>query len=303
MQPGLIVIAGPTATGKSQIALELAQRLETVILSADSRQVYRGFEIGTAKPTPAQQAQVPHYLIDRCNPTETLTVAEYQTQAQSLIKACHAQNQTPLLVGGTGLYIQAITHGLSIPPVPPQTELRKQLSQIGQAEIYQWLQQVDPQATQRIHPHDHVRTLRALEVFYVLGQPLSTLQKQQPPNYPILSLGLDMTNLDRYTQKIRQRTEQMIEQGWLAEIEQLVNRYGWDLPLLQTLGYQEMGRYLKGEITLAQAIEETILHTRQFGKRQRTWFRNRMQLAWFNADSQDVMAQMWRRIQQFRGLV
>lgn len=302
MQPGLIVIAGPTATGKSSIALELAQRLETVILSADSRQVYRGFDIGTAKPTPAQQAQVPHYLIDTCDPRETLTVADYQTQAKDLIQHFHNLQQTPLLVGGTGLYLQAITHGLTIPPVPPQDALRQQLSQIGQAEIYQWLQQVDPQASQKIHLHDHVRTLRALEVYYVLGQPLSSLQAQHPPDYPILFLGLDVSDLTTYTQRIRARTEQMLDQGWLAEIEHLVNQYGGDLPLLQTLGYAEMGQYLQGELSLNQATEATTLHTRQFGKRQRTWFRNRMQLEWFNSDHANVVEQIWQRIQAFRGL-
>ncbi len=186
--------------------------------------------------------------------------------------------------------------------MPPQTQLREQLSQIGQAEIYQWLQRVDPQAAQRIHPHDHVRTLRALEVFYVLGKPLSNLQTQQPPDYPILFLGLDVPDLNTYTQRIRIRTEQMLVQGWQLEIEHLAKNYGWDLPLLQTLGYREMGQYLKGEISLDQAIDATVLHTRQFGKRQRTWFRNRMQLEWFDSKQDDVTEQIWQRIQGFYGL-
>lgn len=241
-------------------------------------------------------------MIDLYDPTETLTVADYQTQAKSLIQDFHNLQQTPLLVGGTGLYLQAITHGLTIPPVPPQTQLREQLSQIGQAEIYQWLQQVDPQASQRIHPNDQVRTLRALEVFYVLGKPLSNLQNQQPPDYPMLCIGLDIPDLSTYTQRIRVRTEQMLDQGWLTEIERLAEKYGWDLPLLQTLGYREMGQYLQGEINIDQAIADTTLHTRQFGKRQRTWFRNRMQLEWFNGDSQRVVEQIFGRIQAFRGL-
>ncbi|MDS3860978.1 tRNA (adenosine(37)-N6)-dimethylallyltransferase MiaA [Thermosynechococcaceae cyanobacterium BACA0444] len=300
MQPGLIVIAGPTACGKSEVALKLAQCLETVILSGDSRQVYRGLDIGTAKPTTKQQAQVPHYLIDICEPTQTLTVAEYQTQAQDLIQHFHSQDQTVLLVGGTGLYLQSITQGLSIPPVPPQPELRAQLSYLGQGEIYQWLQEIDPVASQRIHPHDQVRTLRALEVYYVLGIPLSQLQHQQPPNYPMLFFGLDYQDLGSYSGKIQERVKTMLAQGWLGEIELLVKEYGWELPLLQTLGYQEMGRYLQGQIGLDQAIEATTIHTRQFGKRQRTWFRNRMTLEWFDAADENLLDQLWKRVQEFR---
>lgn len=282
------------------MALKLAQGLGTVILSADSRQVYRGLDIGTAKPTPKQQAQVPHYLIDICEPTQTLTVAEYQTQAQDLIQHFHTQHQTVLLVGGTGLYLQAITQGLTIPPVPPQPELRAQLSHLGQREIYQWLQQIDPTASQRIHPHDQVRTLRALEVYYVLGVPLSSLQHHHPPNYQILFLGLDYQDLGSYSSKIRERVETMLAQGWIGEIEFLVKQYEWELPLLQTLGYQEMGRYLQGQIGLDQAIEETTIHTRQFGKRQRTWFRNRMTFEWFEAADENLLDQLWERVQEFR---
>ncbi len=295
-QPGLIVIGGPTATGKSALAMRLALALGSPILSADSRQVYRGFDIGTAKPTAPDQAQVPHYLIDLCSPRETLTLADYQAQAQALIARCHQQGQLPLLVGGTGLYIRAITEGLQIPRVPPQMELRSQLKSLGQPQIYQWLQQIDRLAANQIHPHDQVRTLRALEVFYATGHPLSAQQGAQPPTYPILYLGLDFCDPAQRTAQIRQRTHQMLAQGWLTEVQTLMATYGPDLPLLDTLGYRELKQYLQGEISLPDAIERTVIRTRQFAKRQRTWFRAIPQMHWLEATAPDLMPQAWDKI-------
>jgi tRNA dimethylallyltransferase len=283
IQPlGLIVICGGTATGKSAVALALAQELETVILTADSRQVYREFNIGTAKPSLAEQALVPHHLIDLCDPTTLFTVADYQDQAQALIAQYHQQGQTPLLVGGTGLYIQAITAGLIIPRVAPQPELRAQLGQINQVQLYHYLQQVDPGSATKIHPNDQLRTLRALEVYYVTGKPLSAQQGKRPPRYPILQIGLECEQPDL---RIQQRTDQMLAQGWLAEVEQLCHCYGQDLPLLNTLGYQELKQHLQGELSLAEVREAIVLHTRQFAKRQRTWFRAVPEIRWFNAES------------------
>jgi tRNA dimethylallyltransferase len=280
--PGLVVICGATATGKSALALALAQIWQTVILTADSRQIYREFNIGTAKPSPAEQALVRHELLDLCNPTTTFTLADYQDRAQILIAQYHQQGITPLLVGGTGLYIQAITEGLIIPRVSPQSVLRDQLANLGQYQTYQWLEQVDPASASRIHGNDQTRTLRALEVYYVTGKPLSQQQGRCPPPYPILQIGLESQDL---TARIQTRTEQMLAQGWLAEVAQLVSRYGPNLPLLQTLGYQELLQYQQGDFTLSEAIAQIVLHTRQFAKRQRTWFRAQPQIEWLDADS------------------
>lgn len=274
MEPGLIVIGGPTATGKSKLAIALAEHLSTVILSADSRQVYQGLDIGTAKPSISDQNRVSHYLIDLCPPNQVFTVAEYQAQAQHLIQRLHQQGMTPILVGGTGLYIRAITEGLGIPKVPPHPELRSQLSALGQDQIYGWLTQVDPDAAQRIHPHDQVRTLRALEVYYVTAKTLTHQQTASPPAYPIWYGWLEPPPLNSYLEIIRQRTEQMLALGWIEEIEGLTQRYGPDLPLLNTLGYREMGQHLRGIFSLEEAISATATHTRQFAKRQCTWFRS-----------------------------
>ncbi|MGA1263440.1 MAG: tRNA (adenosine(37)-N6)-dimethylallyltransferase MiaA [Prochlorothrix sp.] len=296
-KPGLIVICGATATGKSAFALELAQQLDTVILSADSRQVYRGFDIGTAKPTIAEQQHIPHYLIDICDPRDTLTLGDYQTQAQHLIAQLHAQGKTPLLVGGTGLYLKSIVRGLQMPRVPPQPELRQQLTHLGQVHCYALLRQVDPAAIDRIHPNDAVRTLRALEVFYTTGQPLSAQQGEQPPTYPILQIGLTWERSILHT-RIAQRTQAMIEAGFITEVAQLGASYGWDLPLLGTLGYAEIGRYLRGEIPLAEAMTLTVQHTRQFAKRQETWFRAVPDLKWINLDRSQTPAATHALIQQ-----
>ncbi|MDX2230284.1 MAG: tRNA (adenosine(37)-N6)-dimethylallyltransferase MiaA [Leptolyngbyaceae cyanobacterium bins.349] len=310
--PGLIVICGATATGKSGLAIALAQRLRasrlnSAILSADSRQVYREFNIGTAKPSGVDQKLVPHYLIDICDPTETLTVAEYQEQAERLIEEPQALTNgsqasdvnVPLLVGGTGLYIRAITRGLVIPRVPPQPELRSQLQALGQATCYQMLQQVDPQAAQKIHANDEVRTLRSLEVYYTTGCPMSAQQGEHPPTYPILHIGLDCVDPAQLQQRIAQRANHMVAAGLVDEVDYLSRKYGMDLPLLNTLGYAEFKQHLQGQLTQDEALAQTILHTRQFAKRQRTWFRAVPEIQWFNADAPDLEAQVWPHLESF----
>ncbi|WP_416672470.1 tRNA (adenosine(37)-N6)-dimethylallyltransferase MiaA [Egbenema bharatensis] len=323
--PILIVICGATATGKSGLAIHLAQKLNSIILSADSRQVYRDFNIGTAKPTWIDQQQVPHYLIDICDPTQTLTLADYQAQAQGLIgevgrrewggggrKAEGGRREAEggrreaeggrrevgvlLLVGGTGLYIKSIVRGLLIPRVAPQPELRSQLQCLGQPYCYQVLQQVDPIAAAKIHPNDQVRTLRALEVFYVTGRPISQQQGERPPQYPILQIGLDCEP-EALARRIEQRTAQMIADGLVEEVEQLEQKYGADLPLLKTLGYQEIQQYLSGQCSLQEAEAAIVLHTRQFAKQQRTWFRADPTIEWFDAMAPDLVEQVWKQVQ------
>jgi tRNA dimethylallyltransferase len=270
---GLIVILGATATGKTSLAIALAKHLNAPILSADSRQVYCHFDIGTAKPTLEERQEVPHYLIDIMEPDQTLTLANYQDQARTLIAKFHTEGITPILVGGSGLYLKAITAGLKIPRVAPQPQLRSQFEELGQNYCYQVLQQVDPIGATKIHANDQIRTLRSLEVFYVTGQPLSAQQGEQPPDYPIVQIGLDCEDLDVYRKLVGDRTEQMLEQGWLDEIRDLQSRYGADLPLLKTLGYGEMCDYLANKTDLETAKLLTVTHTCQFAKRQRTWFR------------------------------
>ena len=303
----LVVICGPTATGKTSLAGAIAQRLQQqeraiAVLSADSRQVYRGFDIGTAKPSAAEQAQVPHGLIDICAPTATLTLADYQQQAQQQIHHCHTHGILPCLVGGTGLYIKAIVRGLQIPAVAPQPTLRSQLQRLGQPQCYAMLMKVDGQSAQRIHARDQTRTLRALEVYYVTGQPLSTQQGEVPPDYPILQIGLNCATPDRLRTRIQARAVQMFEQGLVAEVEGLMAQYGADLPLLQTLGYQEARHYVQGQISYADAIAQTALRTSQFAKRQRTWFRADPTIHWFDSEAVDLVDQVWAMLSDWLGM-
>jgi len=293
MNKSLIVICGATATGKSSLALQLAEVLKTVIISADSRQIYREFDIGTAKPSKNDLARIPHFLINICDPLETLTLAQYQEYVKEIIE--NATNFPLLLVGGTGLYIKSIIRGLKIPRVSPQYELRNQLQLLGQEQNYEFLKQIDPQAASKIHAHDQVRTLRALEVYYVTGKPISCQQGELIPDYPILQIGLDC-NREDLRKRIKSRTQEMIVQGLVEEVKELIEKYGEDLPLLETLGYAEIKQYLAGKISLEVAKEEIILHTSQFAKRQKTWFRADPTIKWYEAESTENIL---REIQRF----
>lgn len=283
--PGLIVILGATATGKTATAINLAQLLNAPVISADSRQVYTHFTIGTAKPDLEERQGIPHYLIDVVAPDYNFTVAEYQQRAQELISGFHQQGITPILVGGTGLYIRSIVAGLQIPQVPPQPELRQQLASLGQNFCYELLQQCDSLTGEKIHRHDQHRTLRALEVFYATGKPLSQLQQCHQPSYPILQIGIKCPEPDPYRHRIADRLTKMLERGWLEEIKTIQAIYGKNLPLLSTIGYAEMADYLEGIQDLEMALKKAITSTYQFGKRQRTWFRRDSSIHWIDYGS------------------
>mgnify|MGYP000391407396 FL=1 len=295
----LIVICGATATGKSGLAIAIAQRLNAEILSADSRQIYRDFDIATATVSKAELALVPHHFVSTSDPDCIVTVAQYQAEAQPLIDRLQQQGQVPLMVGGTGLYIKSVVKGMKMPRVSADEDLRSQLTNLGQVQCYQILQQVDPQAAQKIYANDPRRTIRALEVYYVTGRTISSQQGEYPPSYPILQIGLDCEHLNILAHRIEHRTQQMIDLGWEDEVKYLGGKYGWDLPLLKTLGYAQMCQYLQGEISLAAAIDRTIVSTRQFAKRQRTWFRAIPEIEWFDSNDPILLDRVWHRIQNF----
>ncbi|MGL4502888.1 MAG: tRNA (adenosine(37)-N6)-dimethylallyltransferase MiaA, partial [Planktothrix sp.] len=198
-----------------------------------------------------------------------------------------------------GLYIKSIVRGMKIPRVAPNSELRSQLEGLGQVQCYQMLKQIDAIAAQKIHGNDQVRTLRALEVYYITGRPISEQQGENPPDYPILQIGLNCEP-EALIHRIQKRTENMIERGFVQEVEQLCQKYGTKLSLLETLGYQEIKQYLAGDISLEIAQELIVLHTRQFAKRQRTWFRAVSEIQWFEADSSNLLDQVWQAILEDR---
>ncbi len=276
-RPLLLAIVGPTAAGKTALAVQLAQRLSGEIISADSRQIYRGMDIGTAKPTPAEQAAVPHHLIDICNPNEPYSLATYQAQVQQALAAIYARGNTPLLVGGTGQYLAAVLEGWQVPAVPPQPDLRAELeayaAQHGAVALHLRLRAVDPQAASSIEPTNVRRMIRALEVFYVTGKPISQQQTRQPPPYQIITLWLDPPRPLLY-QRIDRRVDQMMADGLLDEVGGLLARgYGWELPAMSSLGYIQFRPYFCGAADLASCVERLKFDTHGFARRQASWFR------------------------------
>ncbi len=281
-QPLVIVLLGPTASGKTDLAIALAQALDLAVLNVDSRQLYRQMDVGTAKPTAAQRGQARHELLDLRDPDQPINLQEFRAIAEAQLNAELARKPLALLAGGSGLYLQALTQGLEPPAVPPQPQLRAQLAALGQPLCHQLLRQGDPAAAARIAPADAVRTQRALEVLYATGRPLSSQQGATPPPWRVLELGLNPTDL---TGRIASRTRGLFVAGLVAETEALIERYGAGLPLLKTIGYGEAKQQLAGELSETEAIALCEQRTRQFAKRQRTWFRRRHEPIWLEERS------------------
>ena len=242
----LVVIVGPTAVGKTARAIDLAQRFEGEIVSADSRQIYRGMDIGTAKPTREEQSLARHHLIDIVAPDESYTLAQFQADAYAAIDDILARGKLPLLVGGTGLYVRAVVEGLRIPHVAPNEELRAQLAAQDSFALYDRLRELDPDAAARIDPRNVRRTIRALEVCLTTGKRFSELGHASPPPYRITQIGLTTKRPELYA-RIDARVDRMMEQGLTAEVKALVRQgYSWNLPSMSGLGYREIGAYLRG---------------------------------------------------------
>ena len=277
VQPLTIALMGPTASGKTDLALELAEALDLAVLSVDSRQLYRGMDVGTAKPTAAQRQRVRHELLDLRDPDQPINLQEFTELAQAAIAAEHRRRGVALLVGGSGLYLESLLRGLAPPAVPPQPDLRAQLAALGQPLCHGLLRQADPEAAARIMPADAVRTQRALEVLYATGRPISSQRRLQPPPWRVLEIGLQPTNLQ---ERIQRRTALMYAEGLVEETATLLARFGQDCPLLRTMGYDEARRLLAGELDRSAAIALTERRTRQYAKRQRTWFRRRHNPVW-----------------------
>ena len=279
--PLVITLLGPTASGKTDLAIALAQALDLAVLNVDSRQVYRGMDVGTAKPTAAQRQAVRHELLDLRDPDQPLNLHDFCNLASAAVAAEHGRPRggraMALLAGGTGLYLKALTQGMSPPAVAPQPALRRQLDALGQTNCHQLLRQADPAAAARIAPADAVRTHRALEVIYGTGRPLSGQQRSAPPPWRVLELGLNPPDL---ATRIAQRTLALYTGGLIEETATLLNRFGPQLDLLRTIGYDEARRLLGGELSRDEAIAITAQRTRQYAKRQRTWFRRQHQALW-----------------------
>ena len=284
----LYVLVGPTAVGKSRVALELAGRLNAEIVSADSRQVYRHMDIGTAKPSAEDRARIPHHLIDVADPDEEFTLVHFRARALKVIAEIIARGKPPLVVGGTGLYVRSLTEGFSVPPVPPDSAVRAHLEARaeteGSANLYRELAEIDPAAVEHIHPSNTRRIVRALEVWHATGRPFSYWQRRTPVPYDVVRLGLTCEREELY-RRIDGRVDQMMADGLVDEVQDLVARgYDWALPSMSSLGYRQLGEYLRGECTLPDAVQRIKFATHRYARQQYAWFRpGDPAIAWFQA--------------------
>ena len=293
-RPPLIAILGPTAVGKTALSLDLAARFGGEIVGADSRQIYMGMDIGTAKPSADEQARIPHHLIDMQPPDRQMALATYQQMAFAAIDAIHKRRRVPFLVGGSALYLRAVTEGLRIPAVAPNPALRAELEAFaqvnGRAALHARLQALDPDSAAQIHPHNVRRVVRALEIVQTTGRKKSELEAATPPPYCILKIGLDMPRplLHKRTDR---RVLEMVASGLVEEMSDLLSDgYSRDLPALSSLGYQEIAAYLDGEITLDAAVERIQIETHRFVRHQYTWFRRIADIHWFDCSEAPLPA-------------
>lgn len=282
----LIVVEGPTGIGKTALGIALAEQFNGEIISADSRQVYRGMDIGTAKPTADEQARVPHHLIDVIDPDYALTLTEYQVMAYQAIDAIRSRGRLPLLVGGTGQYITAVIEGWQAPEVPPdpmtRADLQAYADEYGTEALYARLVERDPGAVGLVDPRNVRRVIRALEVTLATGEPFSAQRRKQPPPFRVLEIALTM-NRAALDKRIEARIDAMLANGLLDEVRALAAKgYDWRLPSMSSLGYAQLGAYLRGETVLDEAVAEFKRATRLFVRRQYTWFRKHGAPIWID---------------------
>ena len=292
--PTLFVLVGPTAVGKTEVAIHLAEQLGAEIISADSMLVYRGMDIGTAKPTREERRRVPHHMIDVVEPEEEYSVARYANEASARIAEVVSRGKLPMVVGGTGLYVQAVVDGIPLPPAPPDHDFRAAMRDVaknfGAEELHRRLQAVDPVSAARLHPRDVKRVIRALEIHHVTGNPASSFRSSGGPasyldqssrhRYNAVVLGLRREREELY-RRIEERADRMLAQGFLDEVERLVQRgCHRGMTSMQGLGYRHLIGYLLGETDLETAVSQWKRDTRRFAKRQLTWFGQDKRIQW-----------------------
>lgn len=291
----IIVIVGPTASGKTELGIKLAKKFDGEVVSADSRQVYRGMDVGTAKPCKYKKSNIKnqngfcivegirHYLIDVVNPDEEFTVAIWKMKAVKAIKDILKRKKLPIIVGGTGLYIEALVDNLDIPQVPPDLELRKKLElrikNKGLKSLYQELLKCDPDAEGVVDPYNPRRVIRALEVCLVTGKPFTSQKVKGKQLFDTLQIGISLGRNELY-RRIDKRVEEMFKQGLIEETRNLLRKYRRDLPSMSGIGYKEVGEYLEGKIELKEAIARTNFRTHAYARRQMTWFKRDKRIKW-----------------------
>lgn len=285
----LVVILGPTAVGKTEISIQLAEKLNGEIISADSRLFYRGMDIGTAKPSASDQKRVPHHLIDVCNPDETWSLAVFQKAAKKAIQDVQDRGKLPFLVGGTGQYVRSVIEGWDIPNQQPDIKLRQALEnwavEIGPIEMHLRLAVIDPKAAERILPGNVRRTVRALEVIFRSGTRFDEQRLHKGSAYSLLLIGLKRPRTEIYA-RVDTRIEEMVKGGFLEEVKGLLEKgYGPELPPMSAIGYREMVAVAQGKMSMAEALTMMKSLTHQFVRRQANWFKERdPTIHWFDAE-------------------
>lgn len=303
----IFVIAGPTASGKTAVALHVARELGAEIVGADSMQVYRHLNIGTDTPTPEQLGDVRHHMLDMVDPDQPYDVASFSRDADEAISEISARGRRVLLVGGTGLYIRVLLRGLQAGP-PPSPDIREEICsrarRLGWPSLHEELREVDPTSAQKLHPNDGVRILRALEVHRQSGIPMSEWQQRHrfsSPRYPSMTVALDRPRED-LAKRIAVRVEEMVGRGFVAEVENLLKKgYPPDLKPMQGLGYRRICEHLAGVSSLGEAIDQIASDTRKLAKRQRTWFNGDPDLEWVAPDSEEMAARARRFFEAHEG--
>lgn len=300
MKPNLLVIIGPTAVGKTALSLELAQEFHGEILSGDSMQVYRHMDIGTAKASKEERAVVPHHLIDLYEPDYPFSVQEFQKIARETIEEVYLRSHLPMLVGGTGLYVESVTHNYLMPEVEENPNFRQELRELAEREgnevLHNRLQQVDPASASKLHPNDQKRLIRALEVYVQTGQPMSQLKRKGESPYHSLWIGLTMPR-DLLYERINLRVDLMIQQGLVEEV-QMLRQMGYNATAtsMHAIGYKEIHRYLDGEWSLEYAIEQIKKGSRNYAKRQLSWFRRSDEITWYDVTQKGFVEEIKEQV-------
>jgi len=295
----LIVILGPTASGKTDLAIKLAKKFNGEIVCADSRQVYKEMNIGTAKPILSEIKKIPHHLFDIVYPDEEFNVVIYKKLAIKVIKDIQKRKKLPFLVGGTGLYIWAVVDNLKFPRVAPQKRLRKELEKKSEKELFEIYKKLDPKGAQFIEKENKRRLIRAIEVCKVTGKSFWGQRKKGKPFFDVLQIGIK-TKKEKLRERIEKRVKKMLKASLEKEVKRLVKKYGWTPPL-QTIGYQEFKDYFEGKIKEEEAKEKIILHTLQFARRQMTWFKRDKRTLWIeNYKKSEKLIKEFLKIRNFR---
>ena len=271
----VIAVVGPTASGKTSFAIELAKKINGEIVSADSRLVYKGFDVGTAKPTEDERQGVPHYMIDIVEPEEDYSVGRYVKDAKNVINDIIKRGKTPIIAGGTGLYINALLMNYDFVDAEPDYELREQLQ--NQDNLYEILYELDEDTAKTIEKNDKKKLIRAIEIIKTTGQKISKVKKEK--EFDVEWIGLNFERDELY-KRINERVDLMLKDGLIDETKRLLNKHGKIPNLINTIGYQEMVSYLDGELTLDEAVDKLKQNTRRYAKRQLTWFRKNPEIKW-----------------------